>query len=495
MDAFTTELVNALQNTIPLFMAYSVVPAWVATILIPLFIVVIRHGFKNVSMFARSNTAETVVIHQIVHHNHNEYFSALSHYLVHTAKIRVTISMARSQATGDKSQILSEAMEKQSFVYDGCRITICSSAVEREVSGVDRMIQMQSRSKEVMLKLLAYALEQYKSFKNSGSIGDHHHNDALAWNTSPMYVSKTFDNIYLDPKLRTHILKEIDSFIESEQFYKQHGIAYRRGFLMHGSPGCGKTSVINAIANRTGFEIRSLHLTKVKDGGMLRRIARGIPPSSIVVLEDLDCLSVTHKRCNIKITEEAAEHMAKHFREGTAPLISDVSPGSGGLLIANTLASYHLLAPESRLRVLEVAAEKDPAVIEAFVSDLGLNEAIPGGYREIESKTEGSLLLSDLLDLLDSNTFLYKTIVIITSNRPEKFDPALIRPGRIDTKFEFLPADEPLVHQILKSFYPEMSVENLPRIKTPIAQSKLINSIIIPNRKSYEAALVALNRT
>ncbi len=493
MDTFITELTGALQNAVPLFIAYSIIPAWVATIIVPLLIILLRHGFKN-ARWSGKMTYETVSISETARFNANGYYIAVSYYLIHTAKIRSDdiLEVGLNTMTGSSSYITNVAkIERQSFVYDKCKIYVYSESKETQLSGTQRVIHLQSERKADIFRFAEHALKQYIFLKNKDSIGEHHYNDGAVWNTSPMYVAKTFDNIYLDPKLHQHLIKEIDGFLESEQFYRDRGIAYRRGYLMYGPHGCGKTSVINAIANRTDFGVRTLHLGRIKDGGMLRKVIQGIPPSSIVVLEDLDCLSVSHKRKRVKLTSEAVTFIINEIN--TTGQCECVAMRDRFLNSPDRNALFE--NPESVVLEFQDYLDSDPTNGLIFIKRIQLEEKVPGGYKEVESSKDGgdSLTLADLLEILDSNTFLYKTIVIITSNHPDKFDPALVRPGRIDMNFEFLPAGEALVHKILKSFYPELPDELLPKMNNTIPQSTLINSIIIPNRKDYTGALKALS--
>ena len=46
-------------------------------------------------------------------------------------------------------------------------------------------------------------------------------------------------------------MKKIQFFTENESWYVENGIPYMFGLLLHGEPGCGKTSTIKAIANMT----------------------------------------------------------------------------------------------------------------------------------------------------------------------------------------------------------------------------------------------------
>jgi len=45
------------------------------------------------------------------------------------------------------------------------------------------------------------------------------------------------------------------------QWYAERGIPYRRGYLLYGVPGSGKTSLIHALAGELGLDIYALSLS------------------------------------------------------------------------------------------------------------------------------------------------------------------------------------------------------------------------------------------
>jgi chaperone BCS1 len=72
------------------------------------------------------------------------------------------------------------------------------------------------------------------------------------------------------------------------QWYTDRGIPYRRGYLLHGTPGSGKSSFIFALAGHIGYNICTMNLN---DRGLtddrLAHAMVNVPPPSIVLLEDI----------------------------------------------------------------------------------------------------------------------------------------------------------------------------------------------------------------
>lgn len=61
--------------------------------------------------------------------------------------------------------------------------------------------------------------------------------------------------------------------------------------------------------------------------------------------------------------------------------------------------------------------------------------------------------LAFLLNLLDGTLESSGRIVVFTSNYPERFDKALIRPGRIDMIIEFKKCSSKIVREMIMGFY------------------------------------------
>ena len=76
------------------------------------------------------------------------------------------------------------------------------------------------------------------------------------------------------------------------------GIPYRRGYLLHGPPGSGKTSFIQAIAASLGFDIYlvNLSLRGMADDKLALLLSQA-PSRSIILMEDVD--AAFHRRVQV----------------------------------------------------------------------------------------------------------------------------------------------------------------------------------------------------
>ena len=100
-------------------------------------------------------------------------------------------------------------------------------------------------------------------------------------------------SVVLDDGVAEHVLRDVREFVDSTKWYVDRGIPYRRGYLMHGAPGCGKSSFVAALAGELGYDICILNLSE--NGLTDDRLAHALsttPAQSLVLLEDVDAAFV-----------------------------------------------------------------------------------------------------------------------------------------------------------------------------------------------------------
>jgi hypothetical protein len=176
------------------------------------------------------------------------------------------------------------------------------------------------------------------------------------------------------------LLADMRAFFQAEAWYAQRGVPYRRGYLFHGPPGCGKTSFVTAAAGELDCPIYILNLAEpcLSDLGLLKLVTDA-PPRSMLLMEDVD-------------------------------------------------AAFH-----------------------GVLAQGGFQPSVGHGQRD--GLHMGQLTFSGLLNALDGVAGQEGKLVIMTSNRPEQLDEALVRPGRVDLRAQFHYASRCAIQDIFCSFF------------------------------------------
>ncbi|KFB51948.1 AGAP004266-PA-like protein [Anopheles sinensis] len=103
-------------------------------------------------------------------------------------------------------------------------------------------------------------------------------------------------SVVLDQGVSERILLDCREFIKNPQWYSDRGIPYRRGYLLHGPPGCGKSSFITALAGEIEFGICLLNLSeRGLTDDRLNHLMNVAPQQSIILLEDIDAAFVSRQ--------------------------------------------------------------------------------------------------------------------------------------------------------------------------------------------------------
>jgi chaperone BCS1 len=104
---------------------------------------------------------------------------------------------------------------------------------------------------------------------------------------------RSIESVILDGAIASHLIKDAKEFLESESWYQEHGIPYRRGYLLHGPPGTGKSSFAQALAGNLKFSICVLSLSNQHlNDQELNNCLHNAPKKSVILLEDVDAVFV-----------------------------------------------------------------------------------------------------------------------------------------------------------------------------------------------------------
>ncbi len=102
--------------------------------------------------------------------------------------------------------------------------------------------------------------------------------------------SRTLDTVYFDEKLKQKMRADIIDFLKKEKEYDEFGIPYKKNYLLTGIPGSGKTSIIKAMCKEIGYNLCIFSINHDTDNNTALSAFRDIPPKSVLLFEDIDCL-------------------------------------------------------------------------------------------------------------------------------------------------------------------------------------------------------------
>lgn len=269
----------------------------------------------------------------------------------------------------------------------------------------------------------------------------------LYWRSSAFRSHTNISNVILRNNAEQRLEEDIETFLRSAALYNEHGKVWKRGYLFYGPPGTGKTSLVKGIATKTKFNIYNVKLSRFQTDGNMEKILKEIPSRSIVLFEDVDCMSsITHKR-----KDEDDE---------------TVKPG-------------------------EVV---EPKVTTEEVEDILKQLApvpTPSPVSKTKKKDPEKPTLSTLLNFIDGIDSPEGIIVIMTTNHMEKLDPALLRDGRIDMRLYLGYCTRQQIIDLAANFFKlEITMEDLSDIPeealSPASTSRIMMDIAFRHKKMLD---------
>jgi len=204
------------------------------------------------------------------------------------------------------------------------------------------------------------------------------------------------------------LLDDARDFLDSKQWYADRGIPFRRGYLLYGAPGSGKTSIIHSLAGELGLDIYIISLSKTGlDDTSLNTLISSLPEQCIAIMEDIDAAFTHGLTRETAGTELEDPHHHDSSRQGHEDSEDDPKEPQG----------------QSRGR------------------------DSPSGSKD------SRITLSGLLNALDGISAQEGRLLFATTNRYHTLDPALTRPGRMDLHVEFRLSSQYQAKELYKRFY------------------------------------------
>ena len=295
------------------------------------------------------------------------------------------------------------------------------------------------------------------------------------WHVQSNRPSRPISTVTLDEAQKNKVVADINEYLHpaTARWYAARGIPHRRGYLFHGPPGTGKTSLSFAVAGIFGLSVYCASLSeRDMSESDLASLFGQLPNRCIVLLEDIDSAGIRRDKSSVipeqehdsavneadkssapapteKVTEEKEDNndnksenkseekqhdgvdiekkksIRRRITHSLRPRKSSSKPNSETTTLATTPSSPASAPPS----VLTPA----PSIKEVATSTKPTPTPTPPPPPPIDEEgSKSKISLAGLLNIIDGAASSEGRVLIMTTNYPEKLDSALIRPGRVD---------------------------------------------------------------
>nr|XP_019011795.1 uncharacterized protein I206_03901 [Kwoniella pini CBS 10737]OCF50576.1 hypothetical protein I206_03901 [Kwoniella pini CBS 10737] len=109
------------------------------------------------------------------------------------------------------------------------------------------------------------------------------------WYRSASRPMRSWDSIILPHGVKEWLLTDTSEFLAEREYYEQRGVPHRRGYLLYGEPGSGKSSLISALAAKLKLDIYIINLgSRMIDDDSLNSLLRSCPSRCLLLMEDME---------------------------------------------------------------------------------------------------------------------------------------------------------------------------------------------------------------
>jgi len=323
------------------------------------------------------------------------------------------------------------------------------------------------------------------------------------WSKTNSRPSRPMATVILDEKEKQMIQNDMNEFLHpsSPKWYATRGIPYRRGYLFHGPPGTGKTSLSFALAGIFGLDIYCIALNDPElTETDLRDLFNTLPRRCVVLLEDIDSAGIKRDDENDDDKKKTARHKKSDSNKDPQKADEDTSRPKAAIngkdksrrdpQVKDSDNAKEDEKDETQWTLQDLAraimtvsqASQSPTPTSTGRGRRGRHATTLPNVAGVQPKSAIpiGISLSGLLNAIDGVATHEGRVLVMTTNHREKLDPALIRTGRVDVQIEFTYAKRTQIRELFLRMY---TPDFLPT-PTDVSASKTVSTVAAAGKEA-----------
>lgn len=232
------------------------------------------------------------------------------------------------------------------------------------------------------------------------------------WDSIKFLSNKTVANTIVSSKVQRDLFDDIEWFMQHEKWYGEKGVDYKRGYLLYGVPGCGKSSSIKAIANKYKLPIFNLDLETIQTNSQLIALTNDIlcevpDKPYILTIEDFDrhemfASNWRHQERKHKVTMQCLLNVIDGIVESHGRIL--IITCNNKDLITNNSNNEALIRPGRVDKMIEFGYVDNEQASTLINNYYGTNIVIP------KEDLESNITPADLIKRMQSSSSIAKIL-------------------------------------------------------------------------------------
>ncbi len=251
-------------------------------------------------------------------------------YAKRTRRLRLSSINSNKRLNEDAPPdfILSPGNGNHFFRHKNQLIWLARSESENKGTGKPREIinfRILGRSQELVREIIreAKALVEDENYIKVYSW------NASYWSLAALRLPRYKESLVLEEGQCERLLADTEEFLANSKWYSKRGLPWRRGYLLSGKPGTGKSSFALIASTYFNRPIYNLSLNAVSDASLLEALSEA-PRDALLLIEDIDAAQASSDRKKSKKKEEILT------TSGLLNALDGVAATEGRILIMTT---------------------------------------------------------------------------------------------------------------------------------------------------------------